>query len=67
MDTITVQTAAGPIEAFSSFKSAVRGGTMMYFGILPDGRYVVASRWQVEIRTKKKEEAHRVFRNLTKD
>lgn len=58
------KTAAGEINVLKSAFSAVRGGTKIFFGTLPDGRFVVASRFQVEIRTSCQAKAEARFEEL---
>ncbi len=57
------KTAAGLVSVISSAKSAVRN-TTMFFGTLEDGRFVVTSRFQWEVRTKDRAKAESVFRDL---
>ena len=63
-ETNMTNTAAGPVEVISAAKSAVRGGTTMFFGSLRDGRFVVTSRFQYEIRTTDRAKAERKFEEL---
>lgn len=63
-DTQMTNTAAGPVAVISSAKSAVRGGTTLFFGSLEDGRFVVTSRFQYEIRTTDRAKAERKFEEL---
>ena len=58
------KTAAGMIEVLDSARSDVRGGTTMFFGVMADGRFVVTSRFQYEVRTKDRTKAERKFREL---
>lgn len=60
-----MKTAAGEIDVISSAFSAVRGTTRLWFGTLPDGRFVVASRFQVELRTSDRAKASELFERLT--
>ena len=60
-----IKTAAGEINVIDSAKSAVRGGTTMFIGTLGDGRFVVTSRFQYEIRTTDRVKADRKFKELT--
>lgn len=60
----TEKTAAGAVEVIERGRSAVRGGTTMFFGTLADGRFVVASRFQVELRSANRAKAESVFRSL---
>lgn len=57
------KTAAGEISVISSAPSVVRN-TTMFFGTLADGRYVVTSRFQWEVRTKDRSKAESVFNSL---
>jgi hypothetical protein len=59
----TTKTAAGEMQVISEGKSAERG-TTMFFGVLPCGRFCVSSRFQWEVRTKSREKAERVFKEL---
>ena len=63
----TAKTAAGEISVITSAFSAVRGGTRIFFGSLPCGRFVVASRFQIEIRTKNRERAAGKFKEITEN
>ena len=63
----TAKTAAGEISVVTSAFSAVRGGTRIFFGSLPCGRFVVASRFQIEIRTNSRERAASKFKEITAD
>ena len=58
------KTAAGMIDVLGSARSEVRGGTTMFFGVMADGRFVVTSRFQYELRTKDRAKAERKFREL---
>lgn len=58
------KTAAGSIEVIQSAKSAVRGGTTVFLGVMTDGRFTVSSRFQYEIRTKDRAKAERKFAEL---
>lgn len=58
------KTAAGMIQVEYKATSAARGGTTMFFGVLADGRFVVTSMWQYEIRTKNREKALAKFHEL---
>jgi hypothetical protein len=58
------KTAAGMIDVLDSARSEVRGGTTMFFGVMADGRFVVTSRFQYELRTKDRAKAERKFREL---
>ena len=58
------KTAAGMIEVLSQARSEVRGGTTMFFGVMADGRFVVTSRFQYEIRTKDRAKAEKKFASL---
>lgn len=60
----TVKTAAGEIAPIASNFSAQRGGTRLFFGTLPDGRFVVASRFQVELRATDRARAEKRFKEL---
>jgi len=57
------KTAAGEITVINSARSEVRN-TTMFFGTLPDGRFVVTSRFQWEVRTKDRVKAESVFSSL---
>lgn len=57
-------TAAGDIEVLKCGKSPVRGGTSVWLGVLPDGRFVVTSRFQYEIRTIDLSKAESKFKEL---
>lgn len=58
-------TAAGIMtEVFASAKCESRGQTIVYFGVLADGRFSVASKFQWEIRTKDRRKAEAVFSKL---
>lgn len=46
-----------------SAKSVARN-TVLFFGVLADGRFVVSSRFQWEVRTKDRSKAESVFRSL---
>ena len=61
---MTQLTAAGNIEVLKSGKSSVRGGTSLWLGTLSDGRFVVTSRFQYEIRTKDLAKAESKFKEL---
>lgn len=58
------KTAAGMIEVLDSGRSDVRGGTTMFLGVMADGRFVVTSRFQYEVRTKDRAKAESKFRDL---
>jgi len=58
------KTAAGLVDVINSGFSSVRGGTKMFFGTLGDGRYVVTSRFQYEVRTTDRAKAERKFKEL---
>lgn len=58
------KTAAGEMELIRSAKCDKRGGTTMFLGRLPCGRFAVASRFQVELRTKNLQNAQRKFGEL---
>lgn len=58
------KTAAGNVSVINSAFSSVRGGTRLFLGTLEDGRYVVASRFQIEIRTSDKAKADSRFKEL---
>lgn len=57
-------TAAGMISVIQSAQSAERGGTTLWLGTMADGRFVVTSRFQYEIRTKDLSKAQSVFNKL---
>jgi hypothetical protein len=57
-------TAAGKIVVIMSAKCPARGNTRVFFGTLEDGRYVVASRFEYYIKTKKRDVACRKFEEL---
>jgi len=61
---MTMNTAAGPIEVIRESRSPLRGNTTMWLGRLSDGRFVVTSRFQYEIRTKDRVRAERRFEEL---
>lgn len=58
------KTAAGEIEVISEGRSSLRGGTKIWLGRLSDGRFVVTSRFQYEVRTKSLTKAERKFQEL---
>ena len=60
----TEKTAAGIIDVIDSAFSSARGGTRVFLGALSDGRFVVASRFQVEVRTIDKNKAVSLFKDL---
>lgn len=62
---MTTKTAAGEINVIQFAKSSARGGTTMFLGMLGDGRFVVTSRFQYEIRTRDRAKADRKFKELT--
>lgn len=59
-----VKTAAGQITVISTGRAATRGNATMFFGTLPDGRYVVTSRFQYELRTGDRAKAEQKFKEL---
>jgi hypothetical protein len=61
---VGTKTAAGVIDVIEQAQSASRGGAMMFFGVLADGRFVVTSRFQYEIRTSDRAKAERKFKEL---
>jgi hypothetical protein len=61
------QTAAGMIAVEFQATCAARGGTTIFFGRMADGRFVVTSRWQYEIRTKFREKALAKFHSLLRE
>ena len=63
----TQRTAAGDIEVIEDGYSSTRGGARIWIGTMPDGRFVVTSRFQYEIRTKYREKAEKIFKELTRD
>lgn len=59
----TTKTAAGDIRVLAQAMSSVRG-TTMFLGVLADGRFVVSSRFQYEVRTADRTKAERKFKEL---
>jgi hypothetical protein len=59
-----VNTAAGTISVISQGRAASRGNTTVWFGQMADGRFVVTSRFQWEVRTKDRSKAESVFLSL---
>lgn len=60
----TSKTAAGQIIVLDSAFSPSRGNTRVFLGTLSDGRYVVTSRFQIEVRTKSETKARAVYQEL---
>jgi hypothetical protein len=58
------KTAAGEITVVDSAFSPIRGGTKMFLGILADGRFVVTSKFQIELRTANQAKAMARFQEL---
>lgn len=59
----TTKTAAGEICVLKSAKSTIRN-TTVFLGTLPDGRFVVSSRFQWEVRTSDRTKAEKVFASI---
>jgi len=57
------KTAAGFIDVLCEARSAIRN-TTMYLGVMEDGRFVVTSRFQYEIRTTDRAKADRKFKEI---
>ena len=60
----TQMTAGGEIEVLAEGKSDARGGTRVWLGKMLDGRYMVASRFQYEVRTRDRAKAEAKFASL---
>jgi hypothetical protein len=60
----TTKTAAGSIQVLSSARAINHGQATMFFGIMPDGRFVVTSRFEYYVRTNDRSKAEAMFASL---